>query len=357
MATTVAHLGGISRAVDDDVFLSHADGEGGAVTQEGVGEGRDDVHVGGGVAEFEFFRAGHFDGSLADNGALMATAARRLQVAEDFLKKFSLEEFVGLGGELEASLVFLQSLGFGHLPDEFLNLLLDAVEFLHLFGRGELAHFLQIDDGELRCFLSLLDLFEETVDGLEFLFDFERFVDAQGFVAGELIFAGEFVDLVFVGKIVDQLDELLSEAGAFVTETIPESFEFTDLFLLHRLAEVFLLLGGRSHAAGAALVLVSRLFGDFLSLVGFEDFSLSFFEHPPKGFETGAESGDLGDVETDGTDEFFLGEFPHVPIFEEVLEGGRDEIGGRGCGTGKRDGIVFLIGVNDSAELLTRTHR
>ncbi len=181
-------LGIVARLVDDDVFGLEPDRQARSVAQQGVGERGRDVHVRHGIAELVGPGLLHLGGAFADDRALMPAGARRLQLLEDARQQLGLKQPIGVRRHLKAAaFAFLESLLLGHLPQIFLNLLLQGVELLHLPRFGELGQFLHVDDADLRRLGRLFQLLEQLVDRFQFVLDLQRFGNRHRLVAGEFV--------------------------------------------------------------------------------------------------------------------------------------------------------------------------
>src|SRR5262249_7121191 len=80
-------------------------------------------------------------------------------------------------------------------------------------------------------------------------------------------------------------------------------------------------------------------------------------EHGHEGFQAGTETADLAGVDADGAGEFFFGQPARVAVEEQVLERGRNHVGGRNVRPGQVDGVVLLVRVNDPAQGIAAAHR
>ena len=93
-----------------------------------------------------------------------------------------------------------------------------------------------------------------------------------------------------------------------------------------------------------------RLLLDALRLVGLQDLPLPLAEHLHQGVEAGAQSGDLAGIEVYRPRQFLFGQFAHVPVGQHVFEGAGKQVGRRLPGAGQILRVVFLIGVNHTAD-------
>jgi len=86
-----------------------------------------------------------------------------------------------------------------------LNLLFELVELLDRTRIGELCQLLEIDHADLRRLGRLFELREQPVDRFELLLDVDRLWHGERRSAGELVFAGQLVDLILVAQSGNQL--------------------------------------------------------------------------------------------------------------------------------------------------------
>jgi hypothetical protein len=200
-------------------------------------------------------------------------------------------------------------------------------------------------------------LLEEFVDFLQFLLDLECFRYGHRLPAGELVLRGEFVDLIFLAEAFDEAQQLIGELRMIVLGGVPEPFEVAELLLADVLAKAVGQTFRRLRLVG---LLVKLLVGGLLNLfglVGLEDFAFAFAEDLHEGVDARPEAANLARVEVNRTGQLFLGETAGAAVEEEMLEGGRHHVGRRRGRAGEVNRVVFLIGVDDAAEVVLRGHR
>jgi hypothetical protein len=87
-----------------------------------------------------------------------------------------------------------------------------------------------------------------------------------------------------------------------------------------------------------------------------EDLSFSCLEHPFERLDRRPEAADLLRVEEDGTGELLGGQLVELPVFEEVLHGGADEVDLRRPRRRDPGRVIRLVGVDDAAEIVACGH-
>lgn len=83
----------------------------------------------------------------------------------------------------------------------------------------------------------LFQLLEQPIDRFELFLDFQRLRNGHGRAAGERVFAGQFIDLVFFAQSSHQLHELPRKARAIVAGLIPQPLEIANLLVSNVLHE------------------------------------------------------------------------------------------------------------------------
>ena len=86
----------------------------------------------------------------------------------------------------------------------------------------------------------LFQLLEQLVDRLQLFLDLQRLRNGQRRAAGELVLAGQLVDLVLVAQPGDQLHQLPGERRAVVAGLIPQPLQLAKLLVAKRLLEALL---------------------------------------------------------------------------------------------------------------------
>ena len=202
----------------------------------------------------------------------------------------------------------------------------NCAELLDVARLGELRQLFQVDDADLGRLGGLFELLEQLVDRLQLLLDLERLRHGHRLPAGELVLAGQLIDLVLFAEALDEVEQVAGELAALVAAAIPEPFEVVQLLVAHRLVKVLGELAGRLRLLG--LVLEGRARGGLGRgrLVGGQDAALALFEDLPERLDARAEAANLPGVDVDGVGEFFLGESAHVAVGQQVLEGRGDEV-------------------------------
>ena len=343
--------------MDDDVFGLQPHRLAGADAEDGVDERGRDVHLRDAVAELVGPRLLHFDGPLTDDCPGVPARARRLHLLEDAREQLRLEEAVRLGRHLEpAALGLLQPLLLGGLAEVLLDLLLEFAELLHVARLDELRELVHVDDADLRGLRGLLELLQQLVESLQLFLDLEGFGDGHRLVAGELVLAGEFIDLVLVPEALDEAQQAARELAALVAGAIPQALEVVELLVADGFVEVLAQLGRRLHLLRLILIRPARRALDRVGLVSLEDAALALLEDLAQRLDARAEAANLRRVDVDGVGEFLRREAAHVAVGHEVVERRRDEVRRRRGGAGKFGGVVLLVGMDDAAKAVARTH-
>ena len=117
------------------------------------------------------------------------------------------------------------------------DLLLQLVEFLDFARLGELGQFFQVDDADLGGLRGLFELLEQPVDRFQLFLDLQGLGHGHRRAAGELVLAGQLVDLVLVAQRSTSCTSLPGEARAIVAGLIPEPLQLANLLVVKALGE------------------------------------------------------------------------------------------------------------------------
>jgi hypothetical protein len=282
-----------------------------------------------------------------------STAAARLHLRENPSEHLGLKQPHRLGCEpVLAGAVRFEPLPLRLLADVVLNLLLQGFELLEVAGLGVLLKLLHIDDRELGRLLCLLDLLQQFLDRVQFLFHFEGLGHVHFRAAGELVLPGHLVDLVLLAEQADDQHHALGERVAVVADPEIERLKIIKLFLLHGLVIVVGQFRGRLVAGGRA---TERLVGLLLGrgrLVRREDLPHPFEEHLFECLQARPQTRDLRCIQVNGVGELFFSELARVPVHEQMFEERRHRVWRRRGRAREVHWVVPLVRVNDSAGAL-----
>src|SRR5262249_44869068 len=138
--------------------------------------------------------------------------------------------------------------------------------------------------------------------------------------------------------------------------TVPEAFEVGQLLLVDGLLKRLRQLARRPRLARLALEVVADLVLDLAGLVGFEDFALALFQQHAQVVDARSEAADRAGVSADGASKFLGRQDAGSAVVEQVIERRRPEVRGRCRRAGELDGVVLLVGVDDTAEAVAMAH-
>ena len=197
---------------------------------------------------------------------------------------------------------------------------------------------------------------EQPVDLLELLLDTKSLLNPELFASGERPFCRQFIDLVNGPEAVDEAHEIGAEPALIVVLGVPQPFEEAQLLLADGAVEDLLVLGRRldlrrRFAEGRPGALPGAG-----SIPVLEDLPFPRFEHPFERLDRGPEAADLFWVEEHRTGELIGGQLVELPVFEEVLHGGADEVDLRRPRRRDPGRVVSLVGMDDAAEIVASGH-
>lgn len=129
------------------------------------------------------------------------------------------------GGQPEAAFsVLFQTLPLGQLTGVILDLPLHLFQLRQVPGFGELGEGLHIDQRQLGRLGGFFELFEQFIDLFELFLDLDRLRDVHRLAAGEGVFGGQLVDLIFFAQAFEEMDHLAGEGVLVVADAVPEPF-------------------------------------------------------------------------------------------------------------------------------------
>ena len=230
------------------------------------------------------------------------------------------------------------------------DLALQLVQLFDFTRIGELGQFLQIDHADLRRLGGFFELFQQPVDRLELFGDFDGLRHGHRCFPGELVLTDQFVHLVFVAQPCHELHQLPGKARAVIARAVPQPLQIANLLVVKRLVERLAKIARRlDRFTGLAIVLADG----FHHAIGFvlrQDLALPLQQNGPQGLDAGPESGDLAGIEPNRPGQLLVGQLAHVAVHHQVIERRRHQIRRRLRRAGKVLGIVFLVGVNHTAQ-------